>query len=146
MVLRLFCSSHDFSVCIAFSFSLSLINCQSSSLSPLVPVLLSIFLLTLFSILEVRKGRKKSHRLNNPVFIRDLFRFFHCTVPPLRVAASSRFFSFEFPKPILSLSRQYVRYSRPFHREGRGKRIVRSYFDEQSPARYAPAGMKISMC
>ena len=71
-----------------------MINCQSSSLSPSVSVLLSIFLLILCSILEEREGRKKPHRLNNPVFIRDLFRFFLCTVPPLIVAASSGFFLF----------------------------------------------------
>ena len=153
MVLWLFCLPHDFSACGAscVSFSLSLINCQSSSLSPSVSVLLSIFLLILCSILEEREGRKKPHRLNNPVFIRDLFRFFLCTVPPLIVAASSGFFFlffffFDFPRPILSLSRRYVRYSRPSHREGRGKRIVRSHFNEQNPARYVPAGMKISKC
>ena len=98
VVLWLFCLPHDFSACGAscVSFSLSLINCQSSSLSPSVSVLLSIFLLILCSILEEREGRKKPHRLNNPVFIRDLFRFFLCTVPPLIVAASSGFFFFFF--------------------------------------------------
>jgi len=96
--LWLFCLPRDFSACSAscIYFSLSLINCQSSSLSPSVSVLLSIFLLILCSILEEREGRKKPHRLNNPVFIRDLFRFFLCTVPPLIVAVSSGFFFFLF--------------------------------------------------
>lgn len=104
------------------SFCFTLINCQFLRLSRSASVSVSIFLFlsTYFAQFLEWERHKKPHRQNNPVFIRDLFHFFLSAVP-YRIVTASRGFSFDFPKPIPSLSRRYVRYSRPVP-SGKGRK------------------------